>query len=182
MPAVCDWEKIYTYSTAGVHCSLHSRNARVVHSVCAHFTRILRACNTKLHAVDMELCVILPEILQLYVIERVQWGQNVNRIVYIRGEERPPHPGSLTQRVRVQNIFLWCFMIIFARITWPNKENSLYSKFFHSRPLEIFVPFHPFTASLILYPFKWNSICWHIPLPSTWPKSTVKKSFFLVAP
>ena len=36
MPVVCDWEKLYAYSTAREHCSLHSRDARVVHSVYTH--------------------------------------------------------------------------------------------------------------------------------------------------
>ena len=32
MPVVCDREKLYAYSTACVHCSLHSRNTRVLFS------------------------------------------------------------------------------------------------------------------------------------------------------
>ena len=108
----CDWEKWYAYSTACVHfAALHSRTARVVHWVYTHFTRIWRACNTKLHAVDLKFRVILHEILELEIIEWVQWGQNIYRTAYLRSEERPPHPGSLP----VQNILLWCF-----KIAWPN--------------------------------------------------------------
>ena len=116
----CDWEKIHDYSTTRMHYSLHSRNARSTPSLHAIYTHLTRVWHEVTHSGYEIACYLTrnPSSISHWVRVMTTKHQPYSVSLWRRTASPPDlYPSAYPLK---KYIFLCCFMIIFARIAWPN--------------------------------------------------------------